>query len=543
MKHPLPFTGEQRPSLLPSEKDRSSTRIPVRAGRILRSSSARVRLVQRAWAGLLALQVGGWATASAGTALPRSTPESQGVRSANVLAFVNELDRLEHVHSVMLVRHGQVIAEGWWAPYDADSNHELYSLSKSFTSTAVGFAVAEGKIQVDDEVLKFFPDEVPPEPSSNLKAMRVRDLLTMSAGHQDETSSSPDQISSRAFLAHPVPHKPGTHFKYNTPATFMLSAIVQKQTGQTVLDYLRPRLFEPLGIDRPVWNTNFQGVSLGGYGLRVRTEDIARFGQLYLQQGHWMGRPLLPASWVEQATGRQVSNGSNPKSDWDQGYGFQFWRCRNGAYRGDGAFGQYCIVMPEQDAVLAITSGLKDMQAVLNVVWDQLLPGFQPRRLRSNAAQRQELQSKLATLSIPTPEGAGKLGGEGLRWARRYRFPANDPRVETCSLEADPSGSGWFLVQKVGGIESRISCGHREWRTGRGTFGGTTEEPLAASGAWINDHTFVARICARETPFLATLTLRFEGDQVTRESAMNVGFGGTKPVVCVGYAEPSANGR
>src|SRR5262249_17904140 len=158
--------------------------------------------------------------------------------------------------------------------------------------------------------------------------------------------------------------------------TYMLSAIVQKTAGLTVLDYLRPRLFEPLGIEDPTWGTSPQGVSLGGYGLSIRTEDIARFGQLYLQKGEWQGRQLLPTTRVQAATSRQVSNGSSPQSDWDQGYGYQFWRCRHGAFRGDGAFGQYCLVMPEQDAVLAITSGVKDMQAVLNLVWDKLLPAL-----------------------------------------------------------------------------------------------------------------------------------------------------------------------
>ena len=301
---------------------------------------------------------------SADGVFDRSAPEAQGVASAALLSFIDAADKIDALNSVMIVRHGRVVAEGWWGPYDADSNHELYSLSKSFTSTAVGFAVAEGKLSLDDEILKIFPEDAPPEPSANLKSMRVRDLLTMSAGHQDETSSAADKITPKSFLAHPVPHKPGTHFKYNTPATFMLSAIVQKVTGQPVLEYLKPRLFEPLGITQPVWNTNAQGISLGGYGLRVRTEDIARLGQLYLQRGVWQGKRLLPESWIDLATSRQVSNGSNPKSDWDQGYGFQFWRCRNGAYRGDGAFGQYCIVLPEQDAVIAITSGLKDMQAV-----------------------------------------------------------------------------------------------------------------------------------------------------------------------------------
>ena len=166
----------------------------------------------------------------------------------------------------------------------------------------------------------------------------------------------------------------------------MLSAIVQKATGQTVLDYLQPRLFEPLGIEHPTLGDQPAGRStLGGYGLSVRTEDIAQFGQLYLQKGKWNGKQLVPARrGSRRRPRRQTSNGSNPKSDWDQGYGYQFWRCRHGAYRGDGAFGQYCIVLPEQDAVIAITSGVKNMQAVLNLVWDKLLPALE----RGQAAPR-----------------------------------------------------------------------------------------------------------------------------------------------------------
>src|SRR5580765_3269252 len=150
-------------------------------------------------------------SAANAASLPRSDPEAQGVPSTAVLTFVNSLDQqIEAMHSVMVVRHGHVIAEGWWSPYDAVHNHVLYSLSKSFTSTAVGFAVAEGKLSIDDEVLKFFPGVAPADPSANLKAMRVRDLLTMTAGHQDESPTAADKISAKAFLTNAVPHKPGT---------------------------------------------------------------------------------------------------------------------------------------------------------------------------------------------------------------------------------------------------------------------------------------------------------------------------------------------
>jgi CubicO group peptidase (beta-lactamase class C family) len=472
------------------------------------------------------------------SALPRSRPEAQGVSSAALLPFIEALDQLDAMNSFMLVRHGNVVAEGWWAPYDAGSHHELYSLSKSFTSTAVGLAVAEGRLSIDDEVLKFFPDDAPAERSGNLKAMRVRDLLTMAAGHQDETPSAPEKISAKAFLAHPVPHKPGTHFKYNTPATFMLSAIVQKQTGQTVLDYLRPRLFEPLGISNPVWNTNWQGISLGGYGLNVRTEDIARLGQLYLQKGKWHGRQLLSPEWVELATSRQVSNGSNPRSDWDQGYGFQFWRCRNGGFRGDGAFGQYCVVLPEQDAVIAITSGVKDMQSVLNLIWDKLLPALKPDRLMRDAVSLKMLTEKLGGLRVRPVEGLATSPVAEKIFGRTYTFPTNgnEQRIESVTFSPLASGSGVAVTLVMDGRTSRISCGFQDWQSGRGSIGGYVDVPIGGTAAWISDDICVLKICASETPFYYTLKFRFADDQVFHDADANLGFRPTRRTQLIGRA-------
>lgn len=331
--------------------------------------------------------------------LPRSTPEEQGVASVGILEFVQAADRqVNTMHSFMLVRHGHVIAEGWWKPETAETPHVLWSLSKSFTSTAVGLAVEEGKLRIDDLVLKFFPDDAPADPSANLKAMRVRDLLTMSTGHQDEPRLGSDEPWVKTFLAHPVPHKPGTHFRYNTPATYMLSAIVQKVTGQTVLEYLSPRLFEPLGIAPPKWDASPQGISIGGYGLFLRTEDIAKFGQLYLQKGKWNGEQLIPESWINQATSKQVSNGSDPERDWDQGYGFQFWRCRHNAYRGDGKDGQFCIVIPELDVVVSMTADTRDLQGQLSLVWDKLLPAIHEQAIAPNPESLGKLREALNNL-------------------------------------------------------------------------------------------------------------------------------------------------
>jgi CubicO group peptidase (beta-lactamase class C family) len=495
---------------------------------------------------IILLALAAAAAGEAPAALPRSTPEAQGIPSSAILAFVDDAERtIDALHSVMVLRHGHVVAEGWWEPYERDDPHTLWSLSKSFTSTGVGLAVAEGKLSLDDTVLSFFPEDAPAKPSDNLEAMRVRDLLRMNTGQhaEDLEKFSFDEKEvplTRAFLALPVAHKPGTHFVYNTAATYMLSAIVQKVTGMTLLDYLRPRLFEPLGIRNPTWGASPQGITLGGYGLSVTTEDIARFGQLYLQKGVWQGRRLLPAAWVEEATALQTSNGSNPASDWDQGYGYQFWRCRHGVYRGDGAFGVYCIVMPDQDAVVAITSGVRDMQAVLNLVWDDLLAGMGREARPPDEAAQQRLARKMASLTLPPPKGrptsplAREVSG------RVYALPANDGSITAIGLD---TGEATTLVARSGDRENRVTCGFGEWRRGGALplagrhYAPGTEEPVAASGAWTADDTFTAKACFYRTSFCSTLTLRFAGDELFLDQEMNVGFGPTKRPPLVGRVE------
>ncbi|QEH33382.1 6-aminohexanoate-dimer hydrolase [Aquisphaera giovannonii] len=471
--------------------------------------------------------------------LPRSRPEDQGVSTAALLGFVEAANRIETMNSVMVFRHGQIVAEGWWAPYSAETPHSLYSLSKSFTSTAVGLAISEGKLSLDDPILKFFPEDAPTNPGPNLKAMRISDLLRMSTGHQTEPQRTKDEPWTKSFLAHPVPFKPGTHFLYNTSATYMLSAIVQKVTGQRVLDYLTPRLFEPLGIEHPTWEQSPQGVDAGGYGLSIRTEDIAKFGQLLLQKGKWHGKQLVPAEWIEAATARQTSNGSSPTSDWDQGYGYQFWRCRHGAFRGDGAFGQYCVVLPEQDAVVAITSGVKDMQAVLNVVWEKLLPAF-----RTDAQPRDDdaygkLASALKGLHVEYPQGTGKPANVA---GRMFAFDANPMKLESLSIQADERGD--TLVIRAAGKEGRIRAGHGDWTTGPAAIGpmsalsgGKSDWLVGAASAWTADETLTVKACFIETPFIATFRLKFSGDEVRLNASNNVGFGATRAPELVGKAE------
>ncbi len=360
---------------------------------------------------IIVLLLGSIALAHADSgSLPRSTPEAEGVSSQAIVDFVESADRsVNTFDSFMIVRHGSVIAEGWWKPASADKPHILNSVSKSFTSTAVGLAIHEHKLKLSDRVLKFFPADAPPEPSQNLKAMTVRDLLTMSGGHSVEPSREGGP-SVKQFLAQPVVYTPGTHFLYNTMGTYVLSSIITRVTGQTTLAYLKPRLFAPLQIEDPRWDSSPEGNSLGGYGLYLRTEDIAKFGQLYLQKGKWNGKQLVPQKWVEQATSKQITNEREEHAkigpDWVEGYGFQFWRCRHNAFRADGAGGQFIVVMPDQDAVVAITADTGNMQGELNAIWDHLLPAFQAKPLPADAAGQAKLREVVAHL-VAHPKKSG----------------------------------------------------------------------------------------------------------------------------------------
>src|ERR1700722_1213812 len=315
------------------------------------------------------------------SSLQRSTAADQGVDPGAILRFLDALDERPDIemHSLMVVRHGRVVAEGWWAPYSAGRPQLLYSLSKSFTSTAAAFAQAEGLFDLDDTVISHFAEFEADITDPRSRSMKVRHVASMAAGHTREVLGEALERDRkepvRGFLLIPPDRDPGTFFAYSQPCTYTLASIIQRNAGMSLTSYLRPRLFDPLGIGQVGWHTFPPGREQGFSGLFARTEDIAKLGLLYLQQGRWEGVQLIGKEWVAEATSAHVSNSQNAEPDWQQGYGFQFWMSRHG-YRGDGAFGQFCVVLPEQDTVVAITAATWDMQAVLDALWNHLLPGL-----------------------------------------------------------------------------------------------------------------------------------------------------------------------
>lgn len=322
-------------------------------------------------------------------AIKRAKPQSTlDLAMAKYLQAASE--QKLNIHSVMVLQHGKVLYEKWLNGGEAEKPHILNSVSKTFTSAAVGLAIGEGLLSLDDKLISFFPDDLPALPSENLKKVTIRNLLTMNCGHDSEPRRKEDDTWVKTFLSWPVEHEPGTYFCYNSMGTYMLSAIVQKVTGQKVVDYLQSRLFDPLGIEKPRWEESPQGINCGGWGLYLKTEDLAKMGQLLLQKGKWKGKQVLPKDYAIEMTRKQVpcqpswvradkvneSGLTLENSDWVQGYGYQMWRCRHNAFRADGAGGQYIIIIPEKDAVVVNTAQLNDMQAEQNLIWDYILPAL-----------------------------------------------------------------------------------------------------------------------------------------------------------------------
>ncbi|WP_420362113.1 serine hydrolase [Curtobacterium aetherium] len=345
------------------------------------------------------------------TTFRRSSPSALGIDAAGVDRLVTALEQtpLVEPHSLVVLRHGTVAAEGWWAPFTPDRPHLLYSLSKSFTAAAVGIAVRAGLVDLDATVISHFPELDAEVTDARTRRMRVRHLLAMASGHRTETIDRAEAIDPtntvRGFLLLPPDEEPGSVFAYNQPCTYTLGEIVRRVSGGSLLEFLRPRLFAPLGIDDFTWRRDDSGAELGYSGGYTTTDAIAALGQLYLQRGVWDGERILDEDWVEQATSVQVANPDEANPDWAQGYGFQFWMARHG-FRGDGAYGQFCVVLPEHDVVVAVTGQSLDMQAVLDAVWAHLLPAVG----RDGSADADDaLRGRLAALALP-PLTGGSLG-------------------------------------------------------------------------------------------------------------------------------------
>jgi CubicO group peptidase (beta-lactamase class C family) len=494
--------------------------------------------------------------AQTGSTLPHSTPELQGVSSRDIIRFLDSTKTGKtEFHSFILIRHGNVIAEGWWDPYKPNFKHTLYSCSKSFTATAIGFAIQEKLINLDDKVTSFFPESLPDSISTNLSKLTVKDVLMMSDGQDPDPSflvAAKDSNWIKGFLATPLIHEPGTQFLYNSLGTYMLSAIIQKVTRQKTIEYLTSRLFDPLGITGMDWETDLQGINTGGWGLRLKTEDMAKFAELFLQKGVWNGKQILPASWVEEASTMKImqdpkaSQSKKDSSDWLQGYCYQMWRCRYNAYRGDGAFGQFMIVMPDQDAVLAITAETPDMQEEINLVWKYLLPGFKNERLPDDKTGDQLLENKTKKLELPHPAGNVAALETKLNGAQ-FSFDHNTEMIQKMSFNFGKEICAVKMQTAKGSY--KISFGSGKWELGKTDLPGPSltaqaiennsmifPASIAATYTWKDPTTLELIIRYVESPHSEILTCHFLGNIIQMNVAKSFNFG-RQPIVLQGKSD------
>jgi CubicO group peptidase (beta-lactamase class C family) len=438
--------------------------------------------------------------------LPRSPPADQQVDPAAVLAFVDavEADPAIELHSLMVVRHGHVVAEGWWAPHTPDRTRLLYSLSKSFTSTALGFALEEGRFGLDDTVVSHLPELKQDITDSGSRSVTLRHLASMASGHNrdllEEVLALDPREPVRGFLLVPPDTEPGSIFAYSQPCTYTLAAVIQRAAGMPLSAYLRPRLFDPLGIGEVGWLAWPPGREQGFSGLFARTEDVAKLGQLYLQRGRWGDTQLLGEHYVDQATSRQIDTPNQDNVDWRQGYGFQFWMARHG-YRGDGAFGQFCVVLPDQDAVVATTGGTEAMQAVLDNLWKHLLPGLGAGR-PDDATQR-DLDQRLAGLGLPACV-AKPSPPRWEDWTDR-RFPVapgaeGAPAAPLASVDLRHADQGLEVTIAEPANALTFPVGAGDWLVSAPHDRHEDLVPVATSGGWLDDHTLRVEVIFLESP-------------------------------------------
>lgn len=407
--------------------------------------------------------------------LPRALPQDKGVDPQAIVDFIEavQADGLE-LHSFMLYRDGAVVSEAFWRPYAARRPHVQHSATKSWTATAIGLLIDDGRLALDDKVVEFFTQLCPPQVSDNLAAMTVEDLLTMRTGHRRGISGGDwRNVNSswvEAFLNEPVDEAPGKAFIYSSASSFMLSAIVTQVTGKTLHQLLDERVLRPMGMDALHWDLAPGGYNSGGNGLSCTSEDSLKFGVLHLQRGQWQGQQLLSGEWVDAATRNQVDDvwmgefdgkqylprdTGNAASNRREGYGYQWWMMRNGGYYASGVFGQQCIVLPAQNTVIVFTSGLRLGEKRLHAaLWTHLFPGLGRTAQAPDAAQA-KLDALIDGLRLPELEGASESAA-GAELAGRYRIEPNEDQVREIALAFDAEGCDFTLVDHRGTHHVRV---------------------------------------------------------------------------------------
>jgi CubicO group peptidase (beta-lactamase class C family) len=451
----------------------------------------------------------------------REVPEKHGVGSMDIIRFLHAVkDIKSHLHSFILLKNGVVIAEGYQYPYEPGLPRLLHSGSKTFTAVAIGIAVGEKLLKLEDKVISFFPEYVDVEMDRKFPEMTVKNLLEMATGHYVdsimEITDKDDWIES--FIKMPLKNDPGKEFLYDSGGTFMLSAILSKVTGITLEDYLKPRLFEPLEITEYEWDQK-NGITTGGWGLMLKPEDFAKLGMLFLCNGEFNGKRILNESWIEMASSKQIDTSDiEIREDWSQGYCFQMWRGSENTYRADGAFGQFCIVAPDKDIVAVITSEDGDSQELLSAFYKNIVQKAKDHPQFANGDVQDELTRMLCDLSKPFIFDATASYIERKVNRKKYLIHHNDKDLH---VSFDFQGSELKVTigetQIIESSKVTFSKGVMECEIAPVTFikffdHSNRRWKYAAHHEWVNDHILLLNIYYTETAHRQQFEIAFEED-------------------------------
>ena len=466
--------------------------------------------------------------------LERSTPEAQGVPSEAIAKFFQKIEEQGYaVHGLMMLRHDKVIAEHWWAPYAPQYHHAMYSATKTFTSTAIGLAVQEGLLDIEDKVISFFPELLPKTISPQLAELSVKHLLTMTVGHESTRYSGSGLNQVRSFLAASFAHEPGTSFAYDITASHMLSHILTKVSGVTIFEYLQPRLFEPLGIEDVVWEMDNDGINMGNGGSHMKTSDLAKLGLLYLNKGKWNDKQLLNSEWIEAATSPHIyqhpemtpEERENADDDGSQGYGYQIWLGRHNSYRAAGAQTQIFMVIPDYDFVLACHAQIGDEAGFCNLFYE-ILPAMSDTKIEAEPSL--DLNAAIADYKLERPFENTSVTKVTMS-TRRYQMDKNSAGINSVLFRFDSAGNCYLTLVTNGAILN-IPFGLDRWQHGMTdrtlSFARTVYPnpmgvtPVNTSGicTWTDENQLTAYYLSMFNPgSTETFNFTFEGDQLKVE--------------------------
>lgn len=376
---------------------------------------------------------------------PVATPESVGLSSAVLRDILSDFHTTDNdFHSMLVMRHGKLVFEHYFDPYHAEDPHSMYSVSKTIAAMCIGIAQGKGMLNINDRVVSFFPDVEIANPSPNLLAMTLRDLLIMATGQAVDAYApmvaSPDGDWVKAFLNLPVEYEPGTRFLYNTGATYMLSAVLTRLTGRPLIDLANEWIFDHIGVKGAYWKTCPKGISQGGTGLYLRPRDMLRFGQLLMADGAWEGKQLIPADFVQEAQQWHIdsrkSAGVPQHHQAARGYCYQMWRCSYNAFRADGMGGQYIVMVPEKDLIVVITSSLLVAGYALDTIGDKILTALSDDPLPENPAAAADLAALSGRLH-KLPRAARPEAADTYPAGTRFEFGESQLGLTALTLRKD----------------------------------------------------------------------------------------------------------